>query len=210
MYKFLCGHAVLFLVSLYLEAESLGYTAAPCVTDEAHFCSEAGRQWQGGGGQTSLPSVPAPPIRKLGAPGYEPGHPRACLCSSVSWGTGADCYPFAGAFCGYSPAHGGWGCSLNTDPPLWAEKGSGGQDGKRHRDPHAPCHPAVPCNLPPNPSGPGPGLCRSVPCTRLLSPAPPVCGPGLLAGDICGVGGRGAGAGGEPSALPEAHDEARA
>lgn len=49
----LCGPAFFFLLSLYLDGGSLGSTATPCVTDEAHVCSEAGRQWQGGGGRAS-------------------------------------------------------------------------------------------------------------------------------------------------------------
>lgn len=64
----LCGPVIFFLLSLYLDGGSLGSTATPCVTDKAHVCSEAGRQWQGG---VAGPAA----THKPGAPGYEPGHP---------------------------------------------------------------------------------------------------------------------------------------
>lgn len=81
-------------------------------------------------------------------------HPRARLCSSVSRGTGGDCYPFAGAFCGYYLAHGvGGQCLLNTDSPLWAEKGSGDRTGRGLKVPTRPAVPHDPAICPLTPLG---------------------------------------------------------
>lgn len=61
-------------------------------------------------------------------------HPRARLCSSVSRGTGGVLWLLPGT-------RSGGRCSLNTDPPLRTEKGSGDRTGRGLK---VPAHPAVP------------------------------------------------------------------